>query len=77
MYPNRIDALAPQAGQFRLNILNVSSLGVSFVACSLSALNSSAVQVGVTPTSAPENISVVSSKYIVKLIIHLYIFYNM
>ena len=63
MYPDRIDALDSQAGVFRLNILNVTSFGVSSVACSISALNSSFVQVGVTPTSAPENISVVSGKY--------------
>jgi hypothetical protein len=62
MYPNQIDAVtAPQLNEFRLNILNVPSLGVSSFACSISAF-SGRTQLGITPLSAVESISVVNSK---------------
>ena len=62
MYPNQLDAVStPQLNEFRLNILNVTSLGVSSVACSISAF-SGRVQLGITPLSTVEIISVVNSK---------------
>jgi hypothetical protein len=62
-YSGRIDVATPQAGNFRLDIVNVTSLGVSSVACRITAFNSSGDQVGRTPLSTPESISVDSSKY--------------
>ena len=61
-YPDHFDAVTPKPGEFRLNILNVTSLGVSSVACRLRGINSIGDDVGATPLSTPENISVVSSK---------------
>ena len=60
MYP--VDAGNPQPGESRLNISDVNSLGVSSVACRISALDSGGIQVGITPLSTPESISVVDSK---------------
>jgi hypothetical protein len=63
MYPGRINAMpTQQAGEFQLSILNVTSLGVSTVACRITALNSSFDQVGRTPETAQERISVIYSK---------------
>ena len=62
MYPNQLDAVTtPQLNEFQLNILNVTSLGVSSVACSIAGY-SGRIQVGVTPISTVESISVVNSK---------------
>ena len=61
-YPDRFDAVTPQAEEFRLNILNATSLGVSSVACRIRGVNSIGDEVGATPLSTPENISVVNSK---------------
>ena len=61
VYPNQIDAGNPQLNEFRLNILNVTSLGVSSVACRISAFNGVS-QVGVTSLSTVESIFIVNSK---------------
>ena len=56
-----VDAGNPQPGEFRLNILNVTCLGVSSVACRILALDSDGF-VRLTPLSTLGNISVVDSK---------------
>ena len=61
MYPNQIDAGNPQLNEFRLNILNVTSLGGTSVACRMSAFNGVS-QVGVTSLSTVESIFIVNSK---------------
>ena len=62
MYPNQLDAVStPQLNEFQLNILNVTSLRVSSVACRIAG-NNGPIQVGVTPLSTVESISVVNSK---------------
>ena len=62
MYPNQIDAVnTPQLNEFQLSFLNVTSVGVSSVACRISAFNG-AVPLGVTPLSTVESISIVNSK---------------
>jgi hypothetical protein len=60
MYP--VVAVPTSEGASQLNITNVTSLGVSTVACRITALNSSFDQVGRTPETAQERISVIYSK---------------
>ena len=61
MYP--VDAGSPQPGEFRLNISDVTNLGVSSVACRMAAVDSGGIQVGITPISPiRESIFVVDCK---------------
>ena len=67
-YPNHLKAVTSQAGKSRLNILNITSLGVSSVACRIVAFYNAGDFVGLTPLSTRKSISVVNSKYIVYII---------
>ena len=62
MFAGRIDAVNMQPVEGRLNILNVTNLGVSSVACRITAFDNSSTLLGQTPLSAIAIISVVNSK---------------
>ena len=63
-YPNHLKAVTSQAGKSRLNILNITSLGVSSVACRIAAFYNAGDYVELTPLSTRESVSVVKSKYV-------------
>ena len=62
MFAGHIDAVNMEPVEERLNILNVTSLGVSSVACRIIAADNSSGLLGQTPLSAAASISVVNSK---------------
>ena len=62
MFSGCIDAVNMQPVEGRLNILNVTNLGVSSVACRITAFDDGGILLGQTPLSATANISVVNSK---------------
>ena len=62
MFAGRIDAVNMEPVEGRLNILNVTNLGVSSVACRIVALDGGGTFLGQTPLSATADISVVNSK---------------
>ena len=62
MFAGRIDAVNIQPVEGRLNILNVTNLGVSSVACRITAFDDVGTFLGQTPPITAENISVVNSK---------------
>ena len=62
MFAGRIDAVNMQPVGGRLNILNVTNLGVSSVACRITAFDDVGTFLGQTPLSATASISVVNSK---------------
>ena len=73
MYP--IIAERTSAGESRLNITNINSLGVSSVACRISADDKNGNQLGPAVRSTSENISVVNSRQTAQyFIIYIYIF---
>ena len=62
MFAGRIDAVNMQPVEGRLNILNVTNLGVSSVACRITASAANGDNLGQTLVSTAESISVVNSK---------------
>ena len=62
MFAGRIDAVNMEPVEGRLNILNVTNLGVSSVACRITASAANGDFLGQTPPSTAESISVVNSK---------------
>ena len=62
MFAGRIDAVNMEPVEVRLNIVNVTNLGVSSVACRITASAANGDPLGNTPLSATANISVVNSK---------------
>ena len=62
MFAGRIDAVNMEPVEGRLNILNVTNLGVSSVACRITAFDGGFNILGQTPLSATANISLVNSK---------------
>ena len=62
MFAGRIDAVNMEPAGGRLNILNVTNLGVSSVVCRITAFDDGGNLLGQTPPSAVASISVVNSK---------------
>ena len=62
MFAGRIDAVNMEPVEERLNIVNVTNLGVSSVACRITASAANGDNLGQTPPSTAESISVVNSK---------------
>ena len=62
MFAGRIEAVNMQPVEGRLNILNVTNLGVSSVVCRITALDAGGTVLGQTPPSTVGSISVVNSK---------------
>ena len=62
MFAGRIDAVNMEPVEGRLNILNVTTLGVSSVACRITAFDDRVNVLGQTPLLTTADISVVNSK---------------